>query len=117
MIWLNYIFECQFKEGALMEKISKIGLLIIFTIGISLISFATENRNPNADAVIAKAEIIPNQIDKHDYLIGNARKFIHKRDYRNAREVTEYIIYNIDGESIAANDILNTFRVKFEKGS
>ncbi|MGE0268754.1 MAG: hypothetical protein AB7S78_09915 [Candidatus Omnitrophota bacterium] len=100
-----------------MKKFSRIGFLVVFTAGISFISFATESRNPTADAVIAKAEIIPDHIDRHDYLIGNARKFIQKRDYRNAREVTEYIIYNIDGESTAANDILDTFRTKFEKGS
>lgn len=117
MSWLNHVFECQFKEGAVMKKISRIGSLVIFTAGISLISFAVESRTPDADEVIARSRNFYNPAEKQIFLDSKAQTYFLQKDYRNAKEIAEYTIYNINGESQTANNILTLYREKFEKGS
>lgn len=91
--------------------------LILITAVMSLFTVTMEKRNRKADEAIATAGAFHNRVAQQAYLDNRARHFIAIRDYRNAKEIAEYVIYNINGESQTANDILHTYREKFEKGS
>ena len=91
-----------------MQKLPRGVLLMIITIIMGLLSLATGHAKYDSKEVIRKAQEIEQDQAKKEYLITEAYKFGRDNDQKNAKDIAEYIIYNLDSESELANKILQS---------
>lgn len=85
-------------------------ILAVIILGIVAVRLA--DKKIHVYETMAYAQYLRTDEERTDYIIEIGRMYLEQEDYLQAREAAEYVIYNYDGESDEAWDILDICRDK-----
>ncbi len=88
---------------------------VIAVIILGFLAIRLADKNIHVYETMAYAQYLRTDEERTDYIIEIGRMYLEQKDYLQAREAAEYVIYNYDGESAEAWDILDICRQKLRK--
>jgi hypothetical protein len=88
--------------------------LIVSGIALSLIAGCTQKAASSKDA-IATSKTMQTVQQKADYLIGQAKAFYNSKDFQQAIDIAQYVLANVDKDSVAAKDLIEKAKAELAK--
>jgi hypothetical protein len=91
-------------------------LVVVLGMGVMLAGCGPQ-KEASSQAAIEKSKSMATVEEKADYLIKQAETFMNSKDFQQAVEVAQYVLAEVDKESVKAKDLLEKAKAELEKAA
>lgn len=99
-----------------MKKVFFVFFVVILGFGV-LFAGCGPKKEASSQAAIEKSKTMTTVEQKVDYLTKQADAFLKSKDFKQAVDVAQYILTDLDKESVKAKDLLEKAKTEIEKAA